>query len=88
MFQWDEQKAESNQAKHIVSFPFATRAFDDENRLTIIDNRYNYGETRYITLAQIDKRVYVIVFTMRSSIIRLISARKANKKEVKRYVNR
>jgi uncharacterized DUF497 family protein len=88
MFEWDEQKAELNQVKHSVSFPFATRAFDDENRVTVIDNRRDYGETRYITLAKIDNRLYVVAFTLRSSIIRLISARKANNKEVKRYENR
>ena len=88
MFEWDEQKAERNQAKHSVSFEFATRAFDDENRVTVIDNRRDYGETRYITLAKIDNRLYVVAFTLRSSIIRLISARKANNKEVKRYENR
>ena len=88
MFEWDEQKAERNQAKHSVSFEFATRAFDDENRVTVIDNRRDYGETRYITLAKIDNRLYVVAFTLLSSIIRLISARKANNKEVKRYENR
>jgi uncharacterized DUF497 family protein len=88
MFEWDEQKAERNQSKHSISFPFATRAFDDENRVTVIDHRYDYGETRYITLAKIDNRVYVVAFTIRSSNIRLISARKANKREVKRYENR
>ena len=85
MFQWDEQKAESNEVKHSVSFQFATRAFEDENRLTVVDDRSNYREVRYITLAKIDSRVYIVVFTLRSSIIRLISARKANKREVKRY---
>jgi uncharacterized DUF497 family protein len=87
MFEWDEQKAERNQAKHSVSFEFATRAFDDENRVTVIDNRRDYGETRYITLAKIDNRLYVVAFSLRSSIIRLISARKANNKEAKRYEN-
>ena len=88
MFEWDEQKAERNQSKHSVNFPFATRVFDDENRLTVLDYRYDYGETRYITLAKIENRVYVVAFTLRLSNIRLISARKANKKEVKRYENR
>ena len=88
MFEWDEQKAKSNEAKHAVSFPFITRAFDDENRLTVIDNRRNYGEVRYVTLARIEQRVYVLVYTMRGTVIRLISARKANSKEVKRYENR
>jgi uncharacterized DUF497 family protein len=88
MFEWDEQKAERNQFKHSVNFLFATRAFDDENRLTVIDHRYDYGETRYTTPAKIENLVYVVAFTLRLSNIRLISARKANKKEVKRYENR
>ena len=88
MFQWDDLKAKSNEAKHSVNFPFATRAFEDENRLTVIDNRFDYGEVRYITLARIEQRVYIVVYTIRGSVIRLISARKANSKEVKRYDNR
>ena len=46
MFEWDSIKAESNEAKHSVSFPFATRAFDDEDRLTVTDDRFEYGEAR------------------------------------------
>jgi uncharacterized DUF497 family protein len=88
MFEWDEDKAKRNQEKHYVSFPFATRAFDDENRLTLIDNRRDYGETRYVSLAKISSRVYVVTFTLRSDSIRLISARKANSREVNRYDNR
>lgn len=41
MFEWDEQKAELNQLKHSVSFLFITRAFDDKNRVTIIDYRFD-----------------------------------------------
>ena len=87
MFEWDDEKAASNEVKHWV-IPFATRIFNDENRITVIDNRCDYGEIRYIALAKIESRVYVVAFTVRSSVIRLISARKANKKEVKRYENR
>jgi len=87
MFEWDEEKAERNQAKHSVSFPFAARAFDDEHRVTVINNRHDYRETRYITLAKIDNRLYVVAFTIRLSSIHLVSARKANQKEVKRYDN-
>ena len=88
MFEWDSTKVESNEAKHSVSFSFATRAFDDRNRLTVIDTRNEYGEVRYVTVARIEQRVYILVYTMRGSVIRLISARKANSKEVKRYDNR
>jgi uncharacterized protein len=54
----------------------------------VIDDRSEYDEVRYITLARIEKRVYVLVYTLRNSVIRFISARKANSKEVKRYDNR
>ena len=64
MFEWDEQKAERNQAKHSISFQFATRAFDDENRVAVIDNRRDYGEIRYITLAKIDNRLHVVAFIL------------------------
>ncbi len=88
MFEWDEDKAKFNQDKHSVGFEFATIAFDDDQRITVIDHRQDYGETRYITLAKINNRVYVIAFTLRSSNIRLISARKANTREINRYENR
>ena len=88
MFEWDDAKAASNETKHFVSFPFAVRAFEDENRLTVKDERSDYSEVRYVTLARIEKRVYVLVYTLKNSVIRLISARKANSREVKRYDNR
>jgi uncharacterized protein len=75
MFEWDDAKAASNETKHSVSFPFAVRAFEDENRLTVTDDRMDYEEVRYITLALIERRVYVLVYTRRNSLIRLISAR-------------
>ncbi|WP_245562219.1 BrnT family toxin [Stanieria cyanosphaera] len=46
------------------------------------------GKFALLTLARIDQRVYVLAYTIRGSVIRLISARKANSKEVKRYDNR
>ena len=88
MFQWDDAKAKSNEIKHSVSFPFATRAFDDQNRITVLDNRFDYNEKRYITLARIEQRIYIVVYTIRGTAIRLISARKANSRETKRYENR
>ncbi|MDJ0658945.1 MAG: BrnT family toxin [Crocosphaera sp.] len=87
MFEWDDSKAKSNEIKHSVSFPFATRVFDDGNRLTVIDERFQYGEVRYIVLGKIEQRIYVVAYTIRGSVIRLISARKANSREVKRYEN-
>ncbi len=59
--------------------------------LTFEDVRFNYGETRWISIGQItlisqDKNVIiVVVHTQRNQVIRLISARKANERERKRY---
>ena len=80
-----------------ISLLFLLVVYGDRNKieqifLQAIDKsfytRSNYGEIRYVTLARIEKRVYVLVYTLRNTVIRLISARKANTKEVKRYDNR
>ena len=47
--------------------------------------RWDYGEDRYRLLAAIEGRVFVLIYTMRGSAIRIISARKANGKEVREY---
>ncbi len=87
-FEWDDQKAASNQERHKVRFEIATLIFLDKNRLIKIDDRNDYGETRYITIGMIENRVHVVVYTKRQESIRIISARKANSREQKRYANR
>jgi len=84
-FEWDSKKAESNFRKHGVRFKSATAVFADKNRLTAIDDRKDYKEERYTTLGIIEGRLYVVIYTTTSEAIRIISARKANKKERKRY---
>jgi len=59
--------------------------FEWEGALVLEDNRKDYGETRYCALGYIDLRLYHIVVTYRNDIIRVISLRKANKREVKIY---
>ena len=49
------------------------------------DSRYDYGEDRIQALGLIDGRLYMLVFTMRGDMVRAISLRKANLKEVRRY---
>ena len=49
------------------------------------DDRFDYGEPRYRVLGQIEGRVFLVVYTPRGEAFRLISARKANGKEVVRY---
>ncbi|TVQ47974.1 MAG: BrnT family toxin [Gloeocapsa sp. DLM2.Bin57] len=84
-FEWDDQKAAFNQKRHKVSFELATLIFLDNNRITAIDKRNDYGETRYVTVGLIENRVHVVVYTKRQEVIRLISSRKANSREQKRY---
>ena len=63
----------------------AVRAFLDPNRIVAQDHRQDYGEDRYRLLGMIDGRVFVVVYTMRGFAIRIISARKANRKEAGDY---
>jgi len=49
------------------------------------DQRWEYGEERFRALGLMDEKVFVVVFTRRSGAIRIISARRANSREVKRY---
>lgn len=52
------------------------------------DNRFSYGEVRYELIGRIEGRLFVLIYTPRHNEIRIISARKANSKEVKRHENR
>jgi len=55
--------------------------------MTRQDNRFSYGEDRYELIGRIDDRLYVLIYTPRNDGIRIISARKANLREVQRYEN-
>jgi uncharacterized protein len=80
-FEWDADKDRENQAKHGISFEEATHIFDGPV-LTKIDDREAYGEVREITMGMLSPdAVLVVVHTERSENIRLISARKANRRE-------
>lgn len=84
-FEWDTRKATQNTAKHGVPFEYATRVFLDPNRLDVEDSRQDYSEQRWITLGNIDGRVFAVAYTPRGTVIRLISARKANPREQRQY---
>lgn len=67
-------------------FEYVAHIFLDEDRLTVEDVRQEYGEKRYNVLGLISGRVFAVTYTIRSKdVIRIISARKANKREVARY---
>lgn len=87
-FEWDEKKEVSNLKKHGVSFKTATLVFYDDNRLILFDdNNSTEQEERYIAIGRAEEDVVVlfVAFTMRDYAIRIISARKANKREEELY---
>ena len=83
-FEWDEGKDAANQAKHGVSLGEAV-LLDWENGQTRPDSRFDYGEARTEMLAVMDSRLYVCIFAMRDGVHRIISLRKANPREERRY---
>ncbi|MFV1563936.1 MULTISPECIES: BrnT family toxin [unclassified Phaeobacter] len=86
-FEWDSDKAALNARKHGISFELAALVFLDDDRLIALDDRFDYGEERMITMGHIENRLHVVVYTETEDTIRIISARKANKREQERYAN-
>lgn len=84
-FSWDEQKNRINIRKHGIDFNDVCEMFDDP-MLVKFDDRYTYAEERWIGVGVMLGIVAVVVYTEPvSDIIRIISARKATKREVKGY---
>jgi uncharacterized DUF497 family protein len=84
-FEWDAGKARRNLAKHGIPFAYATRAFSDPDAATFADRRRAYGEDRYNLVARVETYILCITFTLREGKIRIISARRASKKERGKY---
>ena len=84
-FEWDEAKDRACFERRGFDFAYAVRAFLDPHRIVARDRRWDYGEDRYRLLGTVDGRAYLLVCTVRGSAIRIISARKANPKEVADY---
>ncbi|HHH72250.1 MAG TPA: hypothetical protein ENL04_00285 [Sulfuricurvum sp.] len=85
-FEWDEKKNETNIQKHHVSFEEAQTVFDDPLHISKLDHRFSYFEERWITIGSTDNGKTVVVANIffdesGEEIIRIISARKASKKE-------
>ena len=84
MFEWDKSKAKKNQSKHGISFADTFALFDDPNAVTIGD--FRSGEQRHVTIGMdAFGRILVLVYTWREDNIRIISARRAVRYEVKQY---
>jgi uncharacterized protein len=87
-FDWDEAKNRENKRKHRVSFEEAQTVFLDENAIRYFDPDHSTDEDRFLMLgASFTLRVLVVCHCYRAddSVIRIISARKADKKETITY---
>ncbi len=86
-FEWDEEKNQSNILKHGIDFAAAALIFLDYDRIETDDNRKNYGELRYRTIGLVNKIIICVVYTIRNTKYRIISARRANKNEKNLYLH-
>ncbi len=82
--EFDEEKDVANRAKHGLPLAFAALLFEGDYKEKI-DDRRDYGETRMIAIGPIAGRLCVCVYTWRENMRRIISLRKANKKEIDAY---
>ena len=87
MYEWDEAKSRINAAKHGLNFADAETVFQGLC-VTFRDDRFDYGEQRFVTLGQLVDRVVVIAHTRRGDKTRIISMRKGNRREQKAYQER
>ena len=79
-YEWDEQKRLANVKKHGIDFIDVPKVFEDDV-VIIPDERFDYGETRFILIGILKSQVIVVAYTERGENIRIISARKATKNE-------
>jgi uncharacterized protein len=85
-FEWDDAKAEANLAKHRVAFRTAISIFVAPQVLTIDVSRPEDNEERYKAIGLLESRLIVVVDTVRGESLRVISARRANLKEKKLWL--
>ena len=84
-FEWDEDKAAQNIAKHGVSFLTAAAIFANEI-IERIDDREDYGELRFIALGRVETEIYRVAYTWRGEkVVRIITSQKASKHEREIY---
>ncbi len=85
--EFDPGKDDKNQGKHGISLA-AAEDFEWEGAFYALDNRKIYGEWRITAVGYLYGRLHVVIFTERCGIVRIISLRKANTREVKDYETR
>lgn len=83
-FDWDVAKRRVNLRNHGIDFVDIEKLFEGET-VTILDDRFDYGEQRFLTFGMLEGRVVVVAHTENDYKIRLISARRATKNEEESY---
>ncbi len=85
-FEWDDEKAQDNLEKHGVSFGEATEVFYDPNALEDYDPAHSIEEARFFIIGLSSRRLLYVIYAERvGDLVRIISARKADKVEQKMY---
>lgn len=87
MWDWDETKRQTNLRKHGIDFA-ALEQFDWTTAQIEPDNRRDYGEDRFIAVGYIKDRLHKLIFTRRNGRVRVISFRKANRREQRKWASR
>ncbi len=82
-FEWDNEKNLSNQAKHGIDFDTARALWNDGNRVEV-QSSYPL-ESRSILIGKLDKKLWTAIFTRRGNALRIISVRRARKREENLY---
>ncbi len=86
VFEWDENKNDSNKDKHKRDFNNANEVLKDTNHVIVKSNKKDCNEERFVAIGLILELFHSVVFTIRNSnIYRIISFRRSNKKEEKAY---
>lgn len=83
-FEWDEAKREANLRRHGFDFNDAEKVFEGET-ISLIDDRFDYGEVRYVSFGMLQDLVVAVVYTETDAAIRIISLRRATRNEEKEY---
>jgi len=84
LFEYDSEKDAANQRKHGLSLEVARRI--DWNTIRVVpDTRHDYQEARYQIYGKVLDRLHVLIVTPRNGVLRVISLRKANRREVNQY---
>ena len=81
---WDEAKRTENLRKHGIDFVDVESLFDGFT-VTLEDDRFAYGEQRFVTFGVLEGRIVAVVHTEQDDVIRIISVRKATRREEKSY---